>query len=298
MALEVSFPEYYFMYQSSESCFGRVEEPVSGGMKDSPIPSTNNPIIVEGDNSSPTKTTSRLIKGEPIAEKNNPTTGDNPAVSDNYLTPSKATSIPDQNSPITSGSSSGLVEKGGLLAPSWVPIFWSHYIHDLESIWWILIWTLLTYQKHSDEDHAVDPNTELERRMRVRNLFYVDDYCIERSNHLENKRIFNGLARIIPDLFKGLIEVAAVFREKLVSTYIKEEGKSVFPIKLMDDGLLHRDILEAFRTSPIENFDVVYIFSKNKTATESTTDSDKTSESSKRSTCEDSDEERPFKRAR
>ena len=92
--------------------------------------------------------------------------------------------------------------------------------------------------------------------------------------------------------------MAAVFREKLVSTYIKEEGKSVFPIKLMDDGLLHRDILEAFRTSPIENFDVAYIFSKNKTATKSTTDSDETSETSKRLTCEDSDEERPRKRTR
>ena len=116
--------------------------------------------------------------------------------------------------------------------------------------------------------------------------------------NLKERESFNKIASAIPSFFKGLVEVAAVFREKLVLTYLEEEGKSVFPIKLMDDGLLHLDILEAFRTSPIENFDVVYIFTKNKSATKSTTDSDETSESSKRSICEDSDKERPRKRAR
>ena len=273
---------------------------------DSPILPTSN-MIVDESGLSPIKTISGPINGEQIAENNptaakpdspTPTLGDNPTVSNNYSTPSKATPISAQNSPITTKSSSGLVGMSDPPVPSSDPIFWSHYIHDLESIWWVLIWTLLTYQKVSDENHAVDPNIDLERRVRASNLFYVDDCYVERINHLENKWIFNELAEIIPDFFKGLVEVATVFREKLVSTCMKEEGKSVFPIRSMDDGSLHRDILEAFRTSPIENFDVAYIFSKNKTATKSTTDSDETSESSKRSICEDSDEERPRKQAR
>ena len=244
---------------------------------------------------------------EPIAAKTNPTPvkegsetkRNNPIVLKAYSSSPENTSILDQNKSITTDSSSGLVRRSDTLIHDGMPTFWANYIHDLESIWWILIWTLLTYERIEDGNYTPESVLEIQQRfLAAQKLFHVNDYYLDRSMHLKERESFNEIAEAIPSFFKGLVEVAAVFREKLVLTYLEEEGKSVFPIKLMDDGLLHRDILEAFRTSPIENFDVVYIFSKNKTATESTTDSDKTSESSKRSTCEDSDEERPFKRAR
>ena len=291
---------------SPESRISQSTKSVSEGTKSSPTLSDCSSTAEEIDLSS-IKAILEPTSGEPMAAKNNSTpakavsetTGNNFIISKSYSTPSESISVIDQNNSITTDSSSGLVGRSDPPICDGMPIFWANYIHDLESIWWILIWTLLAYQKVGSENYSVQSRSEIQRRIwAIENLFDESDYYLDRSMNLKERESFNKIASAIPSFFKGLVEVAAIFREKLVSTYLEEEGKSIFPIKLMDDGLLHRDILEAFRTSPIENFDVVYIFSKNKTATESTTDSDKTSESSKRSTCEDSDEERPFKRAR
>ena len=101
-----------------------------------------------------------------------------------------------------------------------------------------------------------------------------------------------GLTNIFPSFFKGLVQVASIFREKLISTYKEEEEKLNFPVKLRDGGLLHQDILGALRTSAIEYFDVVHINDG------CTIMSEKKPGSSKRSINENSEEERPSKRAR
>ena len=244
---------------------------------------------------------------EPTAAKTNPTPvkegsgtkRNNPIVSKAHSSSPENTSILNQNNSITTDSSSGLARRSDPPIHDGMPTFWANYIHDLESIWWILIWTLLTYHKTGNDNYTPDTTIETQQRfLAAEKLFHVNDYYLDRLMHLEERDSFNEIAEAIPSFFKGLVEVAAVFREKLVLTYLEEEGKSVFPIKLMDDGLLHRDILEAFRTSPIESFDVAYIFTKNKAATKLTTDPDETSKSSKRPTCENDDEGRPFKRAR
>ena len=322
MAWEVSCLLYGFTSDSSESTSSQAtesiieeinnstllptKEPVLMVEEDSSSLSTNN-LVVEGSSLSPINACSGTTNGALTAARNNPiltkvdltTTENSRVISESYSTPSETTSVTDQDNLITTEGSSGLVGNSDTLIRDWAPTFWANYIHDLESIWWILIWTLLTYHKTGNDNYTPDTTIETQQRfLAAQKLFHVNDYYLDRLTHLEERESFNEIVEAIPSFFKGLVEVAAVFREKLVLTYLEEEGKSVFPIKLMDDGLLHLDILEAFRISPIEKFDVVHIYTKNKSATKSTTDSDETSESSKRSTCEDSDEERPFKRAR
>ena len=306
MALEVSRPEYYFRRDPPESHLDQVTKPISEKAAKSPILPMSNSTAEESGLSA-VKTTPTPKNAESMGTRNNSTPAqassglmeNDPVVSEIFSVPSDNVPIPDRNSSMTTESSSGLVGNSIPPVSKWTPTFWANYVHDLESIWWILIWTLLTYEKVGDGNNTPDSNLEIQRRSLAANkIFHLNQCHIERWCHFQNIAAFNGLAVIIPDFFKRLVEVAAIFREKLILTYIKEEGKLVFPIKLMDDGLLHRDILEAFRTSPIENFDVVHIYTKNKSATKSTTDSDETSESSKRAACEDSDEEKPRKRAR
>ena len=114
---------------------------------------------------------------------------------------------------------------------------------------------------------------------------------MERSDLLVDGWKLMGLMEIVQDSFKGLVQIASIFREKLASTYKEEEWKVDFPMQLKDGGLLHQDILEAFRTSEIEYFDVVHINDKYTIVS-------KKPGSSKRSINEDSEEERPSKRAR
>ena len=317
MAWEVSCLLYGFTSDSSESTSSQAtestteetnnsallptKEPVLMVEEDSSSLSTNN-LVVEGSSLSPINAGSGTTNGVPTVARNNPiltkvdltTTENSRIISESYSTPSETTSVTGQDNLITTEGSSGLVGNSDTLICDWVPTFWANYIHDLESIWWILIWTLLTYQKVGNENYALESNADVQRRTRAaERIFHTDNLSthIERSSLLKCSN-FETFTEIIPSFFKGLIGVAATFKERLVSTYKEEEGKSIFPIKLKDDGLLHWDILDAFKKSAIEYFDVVYINDN------SSTDSEGTPVSSKRSTREDIEEERPSKRAR
>ena len=116
------------------------------------------------------------------------TTENSRVVSESYSTPSETTSVTDQDNLITTEGSSGLVGNSDTLIRDWLPTFWANYIHDLESIWWILIWTLLTYQKVGNENYALESNADVQRRTRAaERIFHTDNLSthIERSSLLK-----------------------------------------------------------------------------------------------------------------
>ena len=303
MAVEVSNAEHLFSlpFTRSKPDSDKATKPVSEQEKNNMMPSINNPIVGE----SSIKIVSESTNGILIEAENSSTptktasekTGNILPVPAIYSTPPKATPTPDQSSPLVTKSSPAVVGKSDSPIPNWLHAFWFSYIHDLESIWWVLIWTLLKYQKAGNADNAVESNTEVQKRiLTAEKLFHSDDFLIARYDLLTLGRMLDKTAMIIPIFFEGLVNVAAIFREKLASAYKEEEEKSVFPIKLTDNGSMHRDILMAFRTSAIEYFDVVCI--DDESTIDSTTGSNEASSNSKRSICEDSTDERPSKRAR
>ena len=242
-------------------------------------PPRNGPVLL-GRNSSPT-------------EDDSPGEGNIRNISENYLTPAKVTSTLNKNGPMVSEGSLGIIGHSDPPSPSLVPLFYSTYIHDLESIWWIIIWVLIEYRRAGFDESTEDYESEIAQRKKyITELFSLRRDLTERSDLLVEGWKLMGLMEIVQDSFKGLVQVASIFREKLASTYKEEEWKVDFPIKLKDGGLLHQDILEAFRTSAIEYFDVDHINDKY------TIMSEKKPGSSKRSINEDSEEERPSKRAR
>ena len=241
-------------------------------------PPRNGPVLL-GRNSSPTK-------------DNSPGEGNVRNISENCLTPAKVTSTPNKNGPIVSEGSPGIIGNSDPPAPDSIPLFYFTYIHDLESIWWIVIWILLEYRKAGFEESTENYKIEIDQRKKnITKLFSMTGDLMHRVNLVNDSWRLMGLTNIIPSSFKGLVQVASIFREKLASTYKEEEWKVDFPIKLKDGGLLHQDILEAFRTSVIEYFDIVHINDKYTIVS-------KKPGSSKRSINEDVEEERPSKRAR
>ena len=46
-------------------------------------------------------------------------------------------------------------------------VFSANYIHDLESIWWILIWVLLGYRKAGSEESTEDYKSEISQRKKI-----------------------------------------------------------------------------------------------------------------------------------
>ena len=303
MAVEISLTKYLFSlpFTRQKPDFDKATKPVSEKEKNISISSTNSPIVED----LPIKTVSESTKGVLTEAENSSTwtkTDSEKAksilpVPGDYSTPLKATPTPDQSSPLVIKSSPAMVGKSDSPIPDWIRTFWFSYIHDLESIWWILMWTLLKYQKAGDINNAVESSTEVQSRiLTAEKLFHSDGFLVARYNILMLGGTLNRIAMTIPNSFEGLVNVAAIFKERLISAYKEEEEKSIFPIKLTDNGSMHRDILMDFRTSAIEYFDVVCI--DNESTTNSMVGSDEVSSSSKRSTCEGSADERPSKRAR
>ena len=255
-----------------------IKESVLSPRKSFSTPPRNSPILSER-NSTPKK-------------NNSSGSGNTKDNSENNLTPSKFTSTPDQISSSVTEGSPGLIGHSDPPSPRRKPLFYFTYIHDLESIWWIIIWVLIEYRRAGFDESTEEYESEIaQRRKYITELFSLRRDLTERSDLLVDGWKLMGLMEIVQDSFKGLVQVASIFREKLASTYKEEEWKVDFPIKLKDGGLLHQDILEAFRTSAIEYFDVDHINDKYIIVS-------KKPGSSKRSINEDSEEERPSKRAR
>ena len=248
-------------------------------------------------NSTPAKSNSTPAKSNSTPVKtDSPVTGNSQVVIESHSTPPKNFLTPIQNTSMETKSSPGIVGNSDPPEPSDTPLFYANYIHDLESIWWILLWVLLKFQKAGYDEFTEDYQTKIERRIHAAaRLFHENLNWSGRVDILNLTSMFMELMYKIPDSFKGLVQVASIFRDKLLSAYKKKERKGVFPIKLKDNGLLHQDVLEAFRTSPIEYFDVVHI---NEVYPITSDTSDENSRSSKRSINEGSEDERPSKRAR
>ena len=284
-----------------ESHFNEMKKRVFPEAKINTTPSKSSGIV-EGGNLSLTHPVTTPPRNSPVAvaRKSTPTKDNSLPIENNqgalgiYSTPAKITSTPNQNNPTVVEGSPGIVGDSDPPEPCKIPLFYYNYLHDLESIWWVLIWFLLKYEKAgykgTAENYITTYKDRIKDRMEVSTI-YFQNLC--RREDLRNEAWeFRKFTNIIPEYFKGLVQVASIFREKLASTYKEEEGKVDFPIKLKDGGLLHQDILDALRSPSIEYFDVVHInilYSRL---------SEKKSKRSKRSIDEDSEEERPSKRAR
>ena len=180
--------------------------------------------------------------------------------------------------------------------PSHFPVFHANYIHDLESIWWILLWVILNFEKAGQEEYTEEYKEEIKERVdAAARLFHTGSDCSGRKSILKSKPAFEGLMSKISNSFDGLAQVTITFKENMISTYKTEEGRINFPIKLRDGGVLHQVILDALGTSPIEYFDVVHVDDIHLTTSEESSGSTKRSISEDN---EDSEEERPSKRAR
>ena len=290
MAIEVVTQIYKFLPPTEilKSQFDLLKGHVSTGAICNLTPSTSSSRI-EKDNLLVDRniSTSTMM----VAENNSTLLAkSSPVILEGYSTQKKGTRTPDELNLTVTKSRSAVIGDSDPPEPEWYPFFWANYIHDLESLWCILIWILFKYREVGGDKSSEDYEAKVGKRAEVaRRLFDIELSHLERLDILKCAELLYRYEEITPHCLKELIAVAVAFSEKLQSAYTEEEGKAIFPIKLMDDGLLHQDILKAFRSSPIND---AYIDD------ESTIASEETSVSSKRPICEDSPDKRPLKRAR
>ena len=139
---------------------------------------------------------------------------------------------------------------------------YANYLHDLESILWIAIWTLLKYQKDTTNVDS-DPIQDIRSRVKLnKKLFsHTDDVKENRETCLYNKKFVSDEMKWIPDYFQPLKDLANSFKNYLFTAYCDtEEGngeKGV--IKPPPEGSVHLSILDAFKGCTIDGFGVTPI---------------------------------------
>ena len=127
--------------------------------------------------------------------------------------------------------------------------FWANYIHDLESIWWIVVWTYFLFKKDTEEG---TPTTKSE--LTFENLFQSSKVSDCRYNFLSHPEIFEvNMKKVtygIPELAKIVLKI----RRKLLAAYALEEigMDKTLPILMKSDCKIHEEIhqiLESTRTT-------------------------------------------------
>ena len=124
--------------------------------------------------------------------------------------------------------------------------FWANYVHDLESIWWIAVWTFYLFKKKDTEEGPTEDSKSV-----FEGLFSNPNALYYRYNFLSSRDIFEismkDVTYKIPELEKIILKI----RRKLLATYaLKEMGMDKTSPILMDDKCeIHEDILQILRSA-------------------------------------------------
>ena len=123
--------------------------------------------------------------------------------------------------------------------------FWTNYIHDLESIWWVTVWILCKFQKHEKKRETSAPQGNP-----------LDLECSKsRLKFLRHDPYFIKHIKKIPLPFLELKRFVIECRHALGVTYkangINMEANS--PIYMSDNCTIHKEVLELLRSTRRKN---------------------------------------------
>ena len=141
-----------------------------------------------------------------------------------------------------------------------------NYIHDIESVWWIMVWALFSFEKKARSGNDVlDSLLSGTRRDNKRTLFPGTLTSGERYLFIQKESHFsNAVNGCIPQYFSDLTDTVRVLRKVIVKTYKKKEIDEPEVIKFdssKDDGDMdpHRAFISTLRDTLMEDFEIVLV---------------------------------------
>ena len=138
--------------------------------------------------------------------------------------------------------------------------FWANYLHDLESLWWIIIYTMTHFIKAGDlkSNPTADELEKREENEIFKSIFSNTTYPQEREKFLSTD-IFFDYMREFSESFPKLWCIAKFMRSRLVHTYCKREFRldETKPILVSDECTLHKEFLHFLHQHPCEDIDIV-----------------------------------------
>lgn len=124
---------------------------------------------------------------------------------------------------------------------------YANYLHDLESIFWILIWTMFIYRKKTIE--LTDLESICRQKKAGSKLFSRKRASIiNRTDFLTSEERFIKQMEFIPEYFGSLKKLATAFKDHLLKVYCEEEHNIAVNVPITPrDESVHKSTLEIFR---------------------------------------------------
>ena len=93
-----------------------------------------------------------------------------------------------------------------------------NYAHDLESLWWILVWTVFVYEKKPDPTD--ETSTKWEAQQNSHNDLFPGDMDLNvRSSFLKDDNVFEEHMANVSSFFLGQCVIIDLFRVCLLCEY-------------------------------------------------------------------------------
>ena len=108
-----------------------------------------------------------------------------------------------------------------------------NYIHDLESLWWILVWTTFVYEKMPDPTYEMSAEWAKAQRSRYNILFPGDMYIIDRQLFLIDNSTFKARVKDVSPFLTGYARIIRYFRDLLLAEYNLMETSRHAPLSFI-----------------------------------------------------------------
>ena len=131
-----------------------------------------------------------------------------------------------------------------------------NYIHDLESVWWIIVWALFNFEK---KDAGTDSYTTRQRKLNKDKLFSGTTDSNYRFRFLSIRESYARTIRCLPKYFKNLPIMLGIIAKAITELYRKKESIEEGPILWDESSNIHKIFIGLLDDVTMEQFEIVRV---------------------------------------
>ena len=135
-----------------------------------------------------------------------------------------------------------------------------NYIHDLESVWWIVVWALFNFEK---KDARTDSYTTRQRKLNKDKLFSGTIDGNYRFKFLSVRESYAETIACLPKYFKDLSAMLGTIAKVITELYRKKESNKEWnkgdPILWDESSNIHKIFIGLLDDVTTEQFEIVRV---------------------------------------
>lgn len=136
------------------------------------------------------------------------------------------------------------------------------YTHDVESIWWVLVWTVFAYGEIPVPTDEISVKCAEVQKSSYRALFPSDMSIEARLSFFKKLSTFTEYIKQVSPFFHGQVSAIDFFRSMLLTKYKQTEANIQGPIYPSGANTIHDAFLKVLKKREINEGDIVSVFGR------------------------------------